>query len=225
MIALRRLGQAILIVMGILIAVGVVGFALLCVAVDRYGALDRAQPADVIVVLGARVLPNGDAGPDLLPRVEKAVHLYEQRYARFLICAGGPAGDAMSAAAIARREAINLGVPPSAVLIADGTSNTREDAARTAEVMGAHGWRQAIVVSHPLHLLRATYLFRRAGLVVLASPTTTDVGKISMRWRAFYAVREAALIAFDIFVPSGDLPDWALKLQQWLRVAGLDDVA
>ena len=223
--AVRRLVKALSTLLLAVIAVAVLGFLLLCAAVDRYGRTERLQPADVIVVLGARVLPSGDPGPDLLPRIAKAVQLYQLGYASHAISTGGAAGDGMSAAAIARRAVIGQGVPERVILIADGTSSTREDAVRTAAVMGESGWRSAIVVSHPLHLLRATLLFRRAGVVVYASPTTTHVEQIPMRWRAFYAMREASLIIFDIVAPSGQFPDWMLKLQRWLRLNGLDDVA
>jgi len=199
-------------------------FALLCVAVDRYGRREQAQPADAIVILGARVLSNGDPGPDLTPRVEKAVWLYKQGYAANLICTGGAAGDRMSAAAIAQRAATAGGVPAGASTIADGTSSTREDAERTAEVMAARGWHSALIVTHPLHMLRATVLFWRAGIDAHPSPTTTRVENIPSRWRLFYAAREAVLLVFDVVSPDGRMPAWMLRVQRWLQAAGLDEV-
>jgi uncharacterized SAM-binding protein YcdF (DUF218 family) len=202
----------------------VVAFGALCVAVDRYGRSDRAQPADVIVILGAKVLPNGEPGPDLSPRVEKAALLYKQGYAPYVVCTGGAAGDRMSAAAIAQRAATAAGVPAGASIIADGTSSTRQDAERTADVLAARGWSSALVVTHPLHLLRATVLFRRAGIDAYPSPTTTRVEEIAPRWRAFYAVREAVLLTFDVISTDGQMPAWMLDVQRWLRVAGLDEI-
>ena len=40
-------------------ALGVVIFFALLIAVDQFGAVDRAQPADVIVLLGSMVFPGG----------------------------------------------------------------------------------------------------------------------------------------------------------------------
>jgi uncharacterized SAM-binding protein YcdF (DUF218 family) len=223
--ALRRLLAFVFKLIMAALAVLLILFVTLCVLVDRYGSVERLAPADAIVILGARVLPDGQPGPDLTPRIEHGVWLYQQGYAINLICAGGAAGDAMSAAAIARREAIQRGVPADAVLLADGTSNTREDAARTAEVMAQRGWRSALVVSHPLHMLRATLLFRLAGVEAYASPTTTRLDAIPARWRIFYAAREAALLVVDALTPAGPLPTWLQRVQRWLQRAGLDDVA
>jgi uncharacterized SAM-binding protein YcdF (DUF218 family) len=50
------------------------------------------------------------------------------------------------------------------VHLADGSRNTIEDAQSTHEVMEQHGWHSAVLVSHPLHLFRARWLFRRAGI-------------------------------------------------------------
>ena len=55
---------------------GVVLFAWFWIRIDRFGQIDRAQRADVIVVLGAQVLPIGQAQPDLEARTAHAISLY-----------------------------------------------------------------------------------------------------------------------------------------------------
>ena len=54
-------------------------------------------------------------------------------------------------------------------------TNTVEDARFDRRGDGGAGLRTAIIVSHPLHLYRARWLFRRAGVDVVTSPTTTDI--------------------------------------------------
>jgi len=201
-----------------------VSLLILCVVVDQYGQKERVRPVDAIVILGAQVLPNGEPGPDLLPRIEKATWLYKQGYATSIVCAGGEAGDAMSAAAIARRAVIARGVPGDAVFVADGSRSTREDAIRSALVLQENGWRTAVVVTHPLHVLRATLAFRRAGVETCSSPTTTAVTEIPWRWRAFYAAREAVLLVFDFVSPNGELPAWMARVQRLLQDAGLNEI-
>jgi len=221
---LRRAIGRILMAMLVIVGLAAAGFLLLCAMVDHYGQRERVQPVDAIVVLGARVLANGEPGPDLLPRIEKATWLYKQGYAAYMVCTGGAAGDAMSAAAIAKRAVVARGVPAQVVAIADGSSSTREDAERTAAIVRANGWRSVVVVTHPLHLLRATVLFRQEGIETYPSPTSTQVQQIPWRWRMYYAAREAALLVFDFFSPDGRLPAWMLRVQRWLQDAGLDEV-
>ena len=219
---LRGIGKTIAAFVTTIIVLSVVAFLVLCIAVDRYGRTDRVEPADVIVVLGAGVLPNGQPGPDLMPRTEKAVALYHEGLAPYVICAGGIAGDPLSAAAVACRKANELGVPNDAVCVADGSNNTREDVRRTIDIMRRRNWSKAIVVSHPMHLLRARMLFEHAHVDTCPSPTSTDVDQIPFRWRTFYAVREAGLIVLDLLYPEGEIADWAYGIYYWLRDLGLD---
>ena len=203
------------------------GLGLLCLAsaaafvgfvwrIDRYGHADLARSADAIVILGARVRPDGQPGSDLLSRTYHALDLYQAGYAENIICTGGFAGDRLSAAAVACRFATEHGVPAGRVWLAAGTSNTGEDAAAAAEVMRAQGWQQAIVVSHPLHLYRAVWHFRHEGIEVYPSPTTTEVERISLPLRAYYAGREAAAILWSIAEDWGAPREWTAQLQVWL---------
>src|SRR5512139_2101909 len=175
---MRRLLRSILCVLLLIIAVVIVGFALLVFQVDALGREDQARPADAIVVLGARVNADGSPGSDLTSRTYHAVDLWQRGIAPYIICTGGFRDEPLSAAAVCKRFAVSLGVPADRVFLADGTSNTDEDAQATAEVMGRQGWREAVLVSHPLHLFRARWLFQRAGIDAVTSPTTTDTNRI-----------------------------------------------
>jgi len=202
--------------LALLIFIVFLGFALLIWQVDRLGRRDDARAADAIVVLGARVNADGRPGSDLTSRTYHAVDLWQAGYAPNIICTGGFKDEPLSAAAVCRRFAIELGVPADQVFLADGSSSTIEDAQSTAQVMAGHGWRTAILVSHPLHLYRARWLFHRAGLEVVTSPTTTRVSQISLPVRLWYAGREAGAIVvteldgWDV-VP----PEWIARLQRW----------
>jgi len=192
----------------------VLGFALLAWQVDGLGQRDDARPADAIVVLGARVEADGRPGSDLTSRTYHAVDLWQAGYAPHVICTGGFKNEPLSAANVCRRFAVELGVPSDQVWLADGTTNTAEDAAATARVMEAHGWRLAILVSHPLHLFRARWLFHEAGVDVVTSPTSTETGRIFPLLRAWYALRESGAIMLTVLDRWGWLPpEWTARLQ------------
>jgi uncharacterized SAM-binding protein YcdF (DUF218 family) len=149
-------------------------------------------------------------------RTQHAVSLYRARLAPRLICAGGVMHDPTSAAAVCRSVAASLDVAGEAIFLADGSSNTEEDAHRVAMVMGQHGWRAAIVVSHPLHVYRAKFFLETEGLTVYTSPTTTDVDRIDLPWRSYYIIREAVGILWPYLEEAGFPPDWTATLQKWV---------
>lgn len=201
--------------LGGLILIACLGLGALIWQIDRAGRHDAATRSDVIVVLGARVEGNGAPGPDLTSRVGHAVVVWRAGQAPNIICTGGFKDERLSAAAVCRRLAMQQGVPAAQIFLADGTTNTAEDAQSAARVMAAHGWRTAILVSHPLHIFRALWLFQRAGVTAAASPTSTQVDRIVAPLRFWYTAREAGAIVATVLDDWGWLPaNWRAQLQK-----------
>ncbi len=167
--------------------------------VDAYGHAQRPARGDAIVVLGARVLPNGRASNALRERVAQAVALYKAGLAPVIICTGGvgdfPPAESVVAAELARK----LGVPRTQVLAEDESVSTRQNARFAARICRAHGWKRVILVSQPYHLLRARLLFEREGLSTSASPVPRPRVDDSVWQRALWSIREALLSLRDAF--------------------------
>jgi uncharacterized SAM-binding protein YcdF (DUF218 family) len=213
---IRRLVRGLLTVIGVLLLAATAAFLVLCWQINHTGSTDQAQAADAIVVLGARVEPDGQAGPDLRVRTLHAVSLYRQGLAPYLVCTGGYQGDRLSAAAVACRLAVSEGVPQDRVLLAEGSMTTGEDAARTRALALARGWHTVILVSHPLHLERARILFEEQGIAVYPSPTSTDLTAIPLGTRAWLTVREAVGIVWIGLEKVGVPYSWTKQLSEWV---------
>ena len=204
-----------LMLMALMLAAAIT-LALLAWQVDRVGRRDAARKSDVIVVLGARVEADGQPSSDLSSRIAHAVEVWKAGHAPNMICTGGFKDERLSAAAVCKRLAIGLGVPAERIWLADGTANTAEDAQAAAQVMAAHGWRTAILVSHPLHLFRALWLFQREGVSAVTSPTSTQIERIAPEWRIWYTAREVgAVVATELDLRSWLPASWKLRLQKW----------
>lgn len=211
---IRRLARTLLTMAALVLLAGAVTFLYLGWRINSTGMRDRAQRADAIVILGAQVTPDGQPGPDLWVRTLHAVDLWHRGLAPYLICTGGFQGDRLSAAAVACNLAIAQGVSPDTVLIADGSMTTREDAAAARNLMLAHGWDTAILVSHPLHLERTRILFDADGITGFPSPTNTDLGTIPWRTRAYLTAREAVGIAWITLESLGVPYEWIIPLSR-----------
>ena len=140
-------------------------------AVFVYGRVDRAQAADVIVVLGSGLLADNRPGPALIRRTAQASALWQQGMAEAILCAGGVGlnrtrSEADACAQLLRDE----GVPTEVILLEERSRSTEENALYTHEIMQANGWDTAVLVSDGYHLLRAHWLFNRVGIVNWPSP-------------------------------------------------------
>jgi uncharacterized SAM-binding protein YcdF (DUF218 family) len=128
----------------------------------------RGRRADAIVVLGARLRPDGTPGPALSRRIATGVALYREGAAPLLLLSGG--GERHRAEAQAMAEAaLAEGVPRGALLVETESANTVENAFLSAALLKRRGLRAVLLVSERYHLFRARLLFRRAGLVVVGS--------------------------------------------------------
>ena len=213
---LRQLVRTIVTGMALLLLAGIAAFLALACQINHTGSRDQSQPADAIVVLGARVEADGQPGPDLTSRTLHGVRLFQQGLAPYLICTGGYRDDQLSAASVACNLAVSQGVPAKKVLLADGAMTTQEDAISTRNLLANHGLQTAILVSHPLHLERARILFEGQGVTVYPSPTSTDLAAIPWPNRAWLSAREAAGIVSTVLEGWGLPRDWTIQLSRWI---------
>jgi uncharacterized SAM-binding protein YcdF (DUF218 family) len=175
---------------------GLVLFAWLWAQIDRFGQVDRAQPADVIVVLGARVWPSGRPSGALARRTFHAVKLYQEGLAAAMVFSGGLGTHPPTEAQAAARLAMDQGVPPEAIVLEDKGHSTEESAFFVSEIMRARGWQRAIVVSDAYHLWRAKLLFGRAGVEAYPSPAHDERYPLSRRVYLYHLGREVVAVAW-----------------------------
>jgi uncharacterized SAM-binding protein YcdF (DUF218 family) len=125
--------------------------------------------ADVAVVLGNGVYPDGRPTRLLADRVAAGVALYRQGRARHLLMSGAiekfPSGD-VSEAVVMMHEALQQGVPAEAIVLDPVGVNTRATAQNAVAVMRARGWRTAVGVSDDSHLQRVKLAFRQQGMPI-----------------------------------------------------------
>ncbi|MBZ4416089.1 YdcF family protein [Myxococcus sp. RHSTA-1-4] len=181
---LRRL----LLVAGGALTFGVFGLAWV---VDRFGQRERAEAADAVVVLGARVLPGGVPSGALRARTEKAVELYQRGLAPRLVFSGGVGVNPPSEARVMLALATRLGVPEAACTLEEESHSTEENARLAVKLLRGLGARRVVVVSDPYHLLRARQYFRLNGLDVATSPALETERNLSPVDRFYWTVREA----------------------------------
>lgn len=150
----------------ILIAAGVVIEAALvaCVCIS-IGAEYKAVPSDCMIVLGAKVKPNGVPSDSLRYRLEAAYAAYEKGLAKNIIVCGGQGADEPMPEACAMRDyLVNAGVPESNVFMDDTSKNTLANIKNAGDIMRVHGFQTAIVVTADYHLRRALWIARDLGL-------------------------------------------------------------
>jgi uncharacterized SAM-binding protein YcdF (DUF218 family) len=177
----------------------------LAVVVHTYGYADHIQQADVIIVLGAGLNRNNTPSPAHRVRTNRAGELWEAGYAPTIICTGGTPGWATRSEADACREILMArGIPESAIILEERSRSTEENALYAREIMSAHSWQTAVVVSDRYHLLRANWLFSNVGITTYTSPAS--IGYLTLPQYAGRLLREVLALEWQAVKDVFNLP-------------------
>lgn len=173
--------------------------------IDRFGRVDHAQNADVIIVLGAGLDQFGQPTASLVARAIHAASLYQIGFADKVLCSGGVTRNSFpSEATICAQILENAGLPRSAVELEEKSRSTQENAIKSIQWMSERSVRTAIVVSSSYHLWRASWLFRRLGYDVNTSPA--PVGYLGPARYFHSLLREVLAVNWQFFVNLFGLP-------------------
>lgn len=177
----------------------------LAIVIDGYGRVDRAQAADVIVVLGAGVQRDNTPGLAMRRRVKYGADLWRAGYAPTIICTGGKPGNRTRSEADACMELLltEEKLPASAVVMEDQSRSTEENAMFTHKIMQANGWETAIVVSDGYHLFRARRLFSNEGITVFMSPASEEAPPAQY---VVFLMREVVALHWQLIKEALNLP-------------------
>jgi uncharacterized SAM-binding protein YcdF (DUF218 family) len=173
--------------------------------IETYARVDRAQPADVIIVLGAGLRRDNTPGPALTRRSAHGASLWHAALAPTILCTGGNPGSRDRTEADACAELLRAaGVPAGAIILEERSRSTEENALYSRQLMDERDWQTAILVSDGFHLFRANHIFQMAGIAVYPSPVTESqpgTGELIV-----FTLREVAALHWQLFKEAFNLP-------------------
>lgn len=155
----------------ILVALGLAAYLVVIArAIEQQSNVDEAQPADVIIILGAAEY-KGIPSPVLRARLNHGLDLFRQRLAPRIITTGGAGGDPVyTEGEVGRGYLTRMGVPPEAILVENEGESTVHSIAAAAEIMRRLNLKSCIVVSDGYHIYRVKKMLEFRGLKVYGSP-------------------------------------------------------
>jgi vancomycin permeability regulator SanA len=146
-------------------ASAVIGGVLLGVtALATDGLTDDDPRADLALVVGSKVLANGEPSPRLEARLARALELYRTGATETLLVSGGRGASGHDEGAVMQRYLIDRGVPEAAVLVDEHGLDTWSSAQHAAFHLHRHGGTSITVVSQLFHISRARLALNRCGV-------------------------------------------------------------
>jgi uncharacterized SAM-binding protein YcdF (DUF218 family) len=181
------------------LAGAVIQIAAVARRVRLQSGIDEAQPADVILVLGAAEY-RGRPSPVLEARLNHALFLYDKHLAPRILTTGGPGGDpTYTEGEVAHAYLSHHGVPSEAILVESRGSSTVESIAAAVEIMRQMNLKSCIAVSDGYHIYRVKKMLEKAGIQAHGSPRPSERKPGSQpTWRDEWVYARQA-IAYDLW--------------------------
>jgi uncharacterized SAM-binding protein YcdF (DUF218 family) len=142
--------------------------------IERQSTVDEAQPADVILVLGAAEY-RGRPSPVLEARLNHALFLYRKGLAPRILTTGGSGGDpTFTEGEVARAYLSKHDIPSEAILVETEGESTVHSTAAAVEIMRRMNMKSCIVVSDGYHIYRVKKMLESQGMRVFGSPRPAE---------------------------------------------------
>ena len=164
-------------VLALIVYLGVV-----TVQIHQQSARDEAQPADVIIVLGAAEY-RGRPSPVLKGRLDHGLELYRRKLAPRILTTGGAGGDPdYTEGGVGRAYLTRNGVRSEDIIVEPEGESTMHSTAAAAEIMRRMDLRSCILVSDGYHVFRAKKMLEFRGITVYGSPRAVTAGDDPREW-------------------------------------------
>lgn len=168
--------------------------------IEHQSIVDEAQPADVILVLGAAEY-RGRPSPVLERRLNHALWLYHQGLAPRILTTGGRGGDPVfSEGEVARAYLSKHDIPAEAILVESEGDSTVYSTTAAAEIMRRMNLKSCIVVSDGYHIFRVKRMLQSDGMRVYGSPRPEEL-KNDWREQWLYFRQAVAYALWRVGIP------------------------
>jgi len=154
---LRKRAAVVLISSGLAVLLAIL--ALVC-----DGLCDEIGRADVALVLGSKVEPDGVPSDRLRARLDRTLKLHRKGHFPTIVASGGIGREGYDEAAVMRDYLIRHGVPAHEVIADNQGRNTYESARNVRRIMADRRWQSVLVVSQYFHVPRSKLALRRFGV-------------------------------------------------------------
>jgi vancomycin permeability regulator SanA len=128
------------------------------------GMTDHLGKADIALVLGNKVNPDGSPSPRLKARLDTAISLFQKGYFQRIIVSGGTGKEGFPEGTVMKRYLIASGIPAFAVLVDDHGVDTLTSAHNTASIMRSEHLKSVFVITQYFHIPRSKLALSKCGI-------------------------------------------------------------
>jgi vancomycin permeability regulator SanA len=176
------------------LALLIVGFCIAAAAIATSGLSDQIVNADMVVVPGNTVHPDGTLSNRLKGRLDIAIHIFRTGNCQAIFVSGGTGSEGVDESFAMSRYLVEEGIPPANIIQDSEGNNTEATARNAASAMHQRKFTTVLAVSQYFHIPRLRLLLQRQGLSVVGNAHAT-----------YFEPRDAYSLAREVVAIAGVL--------------------
>ena len=131
------------------------------------GMSDQIGNADIALVLGNKVNPDGSPSPRLKARLDTAAKYYKNGNYPKVIVSGGTGIEGIPEGTAMKKYLVSLGIPPEAILVDNEGVDTGASAENTLKILKSKQMKSVFVVTQYFHIPRSKLALKKLGVTEL----------------------------------------------------------
>ncbi len=128
------------------------------------GMNDHFGNADVALVLGNKVNPDGSPSPRLKARLDTAVDLFNKGYFPRVIVSGGTGMEGVPEGTAMKNYLVSAGIPETVILVDDLGIDTQASAENTVSILRDGQMKSVFVITQYFHIPRSKLALSKLGV-------------------------------------------------------------
>ena len=132
-----------------------------CTIVALDGLSDDCVISDVAIVLGSKVMENGEPSARLKARLDVAKNLFTDSIVKYIVVSGGFGKEGFNEAHVMRDYLVYNEIPEKFIILDSEGDNTYLSAQNFVEINKRYQFKSIVLVSQFFHLSRVKLIFRK----------------------------------------------------------------
>ena len=131
------------------------------------GLNDRLGRADIGLVLGNQVSPDGTPSARLQARLDRAAELYREGWFPMIVVSGATGVEGFPEGTAMKNYLVSVGIPADAIIVDDLGFDTWASARNTARILQEHKANSVFVITQFYHIPRSRLALSRFGVTTI----------------------------------------------------------
>ncbi len=139
-------------------------------SIETEASKNQIIKSDVIVIFGAAIAYRGRPSLILKMRIMQGLKLYKNGFSKYFILTGGVGWAPPAESVVMKNILLKNGIPEKNIFLETKSKSTKSQVSYAISIIKKQKWKNALLVSDPIHMYRIKKYFSYSGIQAYSAP-------------------------------------------------------